>query len=75
MWRLGFALWRVLLVAKYGAPTLAVLALIYHAQGPSRLFWATTTLTGCVGLGLWLGVRELMVRELGTSGSAGRRRR
>jgi hypothetical protein len=75
MWRLGFALWRLLIAAKYGAPTLAVLALIYHAQGPSLLFWATATLAGCVGLGLWLGVRELSLRELGTTGSIGRRRR
>ncbi|MEU3624093.1 hypothetical protein BS329_32890 [Amycolatopsis coloradensis] len=65
MWRIGFYVWRVWLVAKYGVPAVGLLALIFWAQGGSPLFWTTFGVLGCVGLGMSLGVIEFRNQEFG----------
>jgi len=65
MWRIGFYVWRVWLVAKYGAPAVGLLVLIFWAQGASPLFWVTLGVVGCMGLGMALGVIEFRNQEFG----------
>lgn len=68
MWYLGFYVWRMWLYAKYGVPAVLVLWLIHAGTGFSPLFWITSAVFGCVGLGLALGIGEFHRREFGPPG-------
>lgn len=68
MWRLGFFVWRTWLYAKYSVPAALVLWLIHAGTGFSALFWTTTAVFGCIGLGLVLGISEFHRREFGSVG-------
>lgn len=63
MWRIGFLAWRAWVYIKFGVPALALLALIYHAQGPSLLFGITALLVTGGLFGVRFVLRDLAQKE------------